>query len=267
MQEKLFIKNNRGLKLAAILHRPESKSRQKFPAVIVLHGFTGYKEEEHVAGLSSDLEKNGFVAIRFDASGFGESEGTLSQDYLFSNYLQDTECVYKFLRSQEYIDKNRIGVVGHSWGGKMCVIFGAKHSELRAIVPIQAPNKLRYSNGTKALIAIWKDKYWREKVSSKYGKIRVPFGIITDDDKFDTVNAAREIKSPILFILGKKDDVIPQKDIRMAFQMVSGPKRLWEADVGHYYKKYSDEIKIINFEVVKFFKENLKEKKGESVHT
>lgn len=264
MQEKIFIKNNHGLKLAAVLHVPGKHKPpfwmfwKKFPAVMIFHGFTGYKEEPNLETLAHDLEKNGFVVIRFDASGFGESEGTLSQDYLFSNYVADAECIYKYLKHLCFVDKNKIGVAGHSWGGKMCVIFGAHHPEIKAFVPIQAPINLRSSSGMRALIIAWQDKGWREKVSSKYGKIRIPFQIIRDDDKFDTIAAVQKIKSPIFFILGQRDNVVSPGETRKIFEKANEPKKLWEvAGIGHDYKNHPEQIDMVNREVMKFLRENL----------
>lgn len=48
MEEKIFIKNSKGLKLASIIHYPDGE--KQYPAIIILHGFTGYKEEAHLEG-------------------------------------------------------------------------------------------------------------------------------------------------------------------------------------------------------------------------
>jgi hypothetical protein len=262
MQEKIFITNSHGLKLAAILHKPEDfKIGQKYPTVIVLHGFTGYKEEPNIETLANDLENNGFVAICFDASGFGESDGTLSADYRFSNYLQDTECIYEYLKNLPFVDKNRIGIAGHSWGVKMCVIFGAKHPQIKAIVPIAAVEKLTRSNWLSAFMQVWRDTGWYKLVSSKYGSLNMPFVVVQDDEKWDTWEEVKKIHSAIFIIIGKNDDTVAPVDTRKIFENANEPKKLWEVEgVGHDYKKYPEQIQMINREVVKFFKENLMKK-------
>ena len=87
MQEKVFIKNSKGLKLASIIRYP-GKDRQ-YPTIMILHGFTGYKEEAHFEELERILVKNGFAVIRFDASGSGNSGGSFEKDYSMSNFLKD----------------------------------------------------------------------------------------------------------------------------------------------------------------------------------
>ena len=89
MEEKIFIDNSNGLKLSLIISYPD-KNKQ-YPAILILGGFVGYKEEAHVKELAGALMQNGFAAIRFDCSGFGESDGIFEKDYLMSNYLKDIE--------------------------------------------------------------------------------------------------------------------------------------------------------------------------------
>ncbi len=259
MQEKISIKNSRGLKLAAILHKPAGfRKDQKYPAVIVLHGFTGYKEEEHIAGLASDLEKNGFVAIRFDTVGFGESEGTLVNHHRFSNYLQDTEDIFKYLKKFGFVDKNRIGITGQSWGGKMAVIFAAHHPEVKAVVSISAAISLRKSNWLGAFMQAWKQKGYFERISSKYGPIKIPYEVVLDDEKFDPVKDIALIKCPLLVVLGLEDDTVLPKDTRAIYEAANEPKKMIEIKgMNHDYKKYPDQVALVNREVVKFFTENL----------
>lgn len=126
MQKKEFIPNKNGLKLAAILHKPDSSGI--FPAVILLHGFSGDKEEGHIKQLAVDLAKNDFVAIRFDASGYAESEGKTEEDYRLTNYFSDTKSVYKYLKNLPYVDKDRIGIFGHSVGAMLVIALWSKAS-------------------------------------------------------------------------------------------------------------------------------------------
>ncbi len=89
MQQKITIKNNRNLLLSALVDRPQKKG--VFPTIMFLHGFKGYKEEASYVDLAERLLEHDIASVRFDASGFGDSEGTLEDDYRFSNYIDDTD--------------------------------------------------------------------------------------------------------------------------------------------------------------------------------
>ncbi|MBI1863087.1 alpha/beta fold hydrolase [Candidatus Microgenomates bacterium] len=140
MEETVSVINNRDLKLAAIFHYPGKTIA--YPAVIVLHGFTGSKEEEHIAALCRDLHKKNICAIRFDMSGLGESEGTLENDYRLSHYIDDIDAIYQELRKQYFIDSANIGIVGHSMGGKAALLYAARNPQIRSVCAISAPAQM-----------------------------------------------------------------------------------------------------------------------------
>jgi pimeloyl-ACP methyl ester carboxylesterase len=73
MQQKVHFPSGE-LTLAGILHVPEGLAPdERRPAIIVLHGFGGNKEgTSHVAECEL-YESLGYVALRFDMRGCGES--------------------------------------------------------------------------------------------------------------------------------------------------------------------------------------------------
>jgi dienelactone hydrolase len=92
VEETISILNNKKHMLAALIHKPAKKG--KFPAVILLPGFRRTKDDVLIKQLAIKLANSNIVAIRFDPSGFGESEGEIERDYRLSNYFSDTESVY-----------------------------------------------------------------------------------------------------------------------------------------------------------------------------
>src|SRR3972149_8142301 len=110
MLRNIFIHNQNGLRLAAVIEAVGWQHKQPF--VMLLPGFKGYKEEETYTTLAKALLKKGIGSVRFETAGFGESEGTLEKDYRFSNYVVDTETVYTYLQQQTYVDTDRFGVCG-----------------------------------------------------------------------------------------------------------------------------------------------------------
>ena len=63
-----------GLKLAGVVHRPDDmKPGEKRPAFLVLHGFGTSKNGGTPIIISEMLESWGYVALRFDYRGCGDS--------------------------------------------------------------------------------------------------------------------------------------------------------------------------------------------------
>lgn len=254
MGEEVFIQNQKGQKLAAIIHKPQGK--EKFPSIILLHGFTGYKEEKHIETLAKDLADNGYVAIRFDASGFGESGGTTEEDFRFSNYLKDTAGIFEFLKSQNFVDKERIGIWGHSMGGMLSIIYAANKPEVKAVCSVSAPTLMGTSDWLGSTLDEWRITGWFNKVSSRGGEqLRIPYAFIEDAQKYNVLDYVTQVKQPILIILGKDDDVVRPDDTRTIFDKANEPKKLIEIEnMDHDYKNHPELIRKVNKVVIDFFK-------------
>jgi len=254
MQEKVFIQNPKGLKLASIIRYP-GKDRQ-CPAVMILHGFMGYKEEAHFEELEEILVKNGFAVIRFDASGSGDSEGSFEKDYSMSNFLKDINSVYNYLQKLEFVNKDKIGIVGHSMGGLLSIIFASLHPEIYACVAISSPVILTETDWIKGTIERWEELGWLyKKISRKDSNVRIPFSFITDANKFDALSYIKKLRCPFLTVLGLSDDVVSPGDSRRIFQAANGPRELIEIEgMNHDYKQRPEIVRKVNIKVLDFLK-------------
>lgn len=255
---RIHIKNKKGLLLAGVLHLPARKG--KHPAVINLHGFTGHKEEENNVSLARELSEKGFVVVRFDCSGSGESEGTVKDDYRITHYLSDIDCMYDFLRHHPSVDAVRIGVWGHSMGAMLAVIWGSKHPELKAICAVSPPKELGTTDWLAQFLDDWKKTGWFTKVStSGHGVMRVPWAFMEDAANYNALEYAGKVRSPLLVILGLAEDTVPPEHTREIFRKAHEPKKLVEIPgMSHDYKKFPKYIRQVNDTVIPFFEKYLK---------
>ncbi|MDO8582926.1 MAG: alpha/beta fold hydrolase [bacterium] len=256
MEEKVFILNKKNQKLAAVIHRPQTQG--KFPAVILLHGFTGNKEEQHIKQLAIDLARNNFVAIRFDASGYGESEGTTEKDYRLTNYFNDAESVYEYLKNLAYVDKDHIGLFGHSVGAMLTILFAAKHPEVIALAPVSPPYQLETHYRLRGIWKNWKDTGYVEKKERNGRMVKIPYAYLEDAKQYNALDEVSKIKNPILFILGTKDiNVIPEETEKL-YEKANQPKELFVVDgMDHFYKNFPDKLTIVNKKILEFYKKYL----------
>ena len=252
------ITNKKGLHLAGVIHVPLGKG--KCPTVINLHGFTGYKEEENNVSLANNLAAHGFVVIRFDASGDGESGGTLADDYRMTNYLSDIDAVYEFIRHHPRVDANNIGVWGHSMGAMLAIIWGSKHPELKAICSVSPPVQTGTTDWLRPLLNEWKKTGWFTKVSmSGRGESRVPWAFMEDAGKYNTLDYVEDERSPLMIVLGLAEDTVPPEHTREIFRKAHKPKTLVEVEgMSHDYKKVPKHLRLVNSKVIPFFEKYLK---------
>lgn len=132
MKEKILFKN-KALKMAGELHLPKNMNRmEKHPAVVVVHPGGGVKEQ--VAGLyAQKLAENGFIALAFDATHQGESEGEPRFLEDPNIRVEDIRSAVDFLAIQPYVDAARIGALGICAGGGYAVSAAQTEERIKAV--------------------------------------------------------------------------------------------------------------------------------------
>jgi dienelactone hydrolase len=258
MQEKVSIKNQRGLNLATVVHMPDGAVAGKFPAMILLHGFTGYKEEEHIVSLADELVQKGIMAIRFDASGFGESEGTIERDFRLSNYIQDADAVYQYVVSRPDVDARRIGIWGHSMGGMVAVITAAAHPAIKLACVISSPSRMGSSDKLSKAMPEWKRTGWYERESPRFGTLRIPYAFMEDAQKWNMFEYVPKVKAPLLVVWGTKDVNVRPEQTKEIFERAHQPKEAIEIPgMDHYYKNNKVILSQVNGAVAEFITKNM----------
>jgi len=122
-----------GIRLNAKLDLPE-KGEGKRPLVIIIHGFTGHMEENHLVALVRALNEAGFASLRVDMYGHGGSDGAF-HDHTLYKWLTNAMTVIDYARGLDFVSD--IYLCGHSQGGLTAILAGAlKHEFIKGIIPI-----------------------------------------------------------------------------------------------------------------------------------
>ena len=113
---KVTFRNRYGITLAADLYAPKN-SNGKLPAIAVSWPFGAVKEQ--ASGLYAQaMAARGFLTVAFDPSYTGESGG--QPRYMASPDIntEDFQAAVDFLSVQEFVDPEKIGIIGIcGWGG------------------------------------------------------------------------------------------------------------------------------------------------------
>lgn len=135
MEERISFESD-GRQLSGILHTPDDmKPREKRPAFLVLHGFGTNKEGTSPAAAAKILCELGYVALRFDMRGCGESEGEPAW-ILCMDQVEDTKNAVTYTQSLKQVDAKRIGVIGHSFGAAVAAFTGGVDDRLGAVISV-----------------------------------------------------------------------------------------------------------------------------------
>ena len=114
--KKVTFKNRYGITLVGDLYLPKKRTG-KLPAIAISGPYGAVKEQS--SGLHAQtLAERGFVSLAFDGSFTGESGGEVRDISSPDINTEDFSAAVDFLGVQDFVDKDKIGILGIcGWGG------------------------------------------------------------------------------------------------------------------------------------------------------
>ncbi len=110
-----------------------------FPVVVLISGSGPQNRDEEILGhkpflvISDYLTRNGIAVLRYDDRGVGQSTG----DFLTAtsvDFATDVESAVAYLKTRKEINKQKIGLIGHSEGGIIAPMVASKSKDIQFIV-------------------------------------------------------------------------------------------------------------------------------------
>jgi dipeptidyl aminopeptidase/acylaminoacyl peptidase len=125
-----------GLKIYALLTVPqEAKSPDGFPVIIFNHGYIPpdqYRTTERYVAYVDAFARNGYMVVKSDYRGHGDSEGQTESAYGSPGYVIDVLNALASARRYPEADPKRVGMWGHSMGGYITLRVMVAHQNIRA---------------------------------------------------------------------------------------------------------------------------------------
>jgi|KBSSwiStaDraftv2_1062776.scaffolds.fasta_scaffold57083_4 pimeloyl-ACP methyl ester carboxylesterase len=133
-----------GFSLVGTISRPTQEAAVKLPAVVLVGG-SGPTDRDGMAygipilgEIAGALADAGFLVVRYDKRGIGQSGGRAESASL-TDYAEDVIAAVKMLAARKDVDPKRIAVIGHSEGGSVAMIAGAKDKRIAAVGLLATP--------------------------------------------------------------------------------------------------------------------------------
>src|SRR5258707_11316700 len=134
MPEQAVTFPSAGLKLSGVVHVPRGlKPSERRGAFLVLHGFGSNKTSSNTMAPTKVLSDLGYVVLRFDMRGCGDSEGEFGR-VICLEQVEDTRNALTFVAQHPAVNPARIGLIGSSFGGAGAVYTGGVHQRVAAVI-------------------------------------------------------------------------------------------------------------------------------------
>lgn len=134
MNEKNISFTSQGLRLAGVVRWPAGmQSNERRPALVVLHGFGSNKSAENVLGPCAEIEAMGYITLRFDMPGCGDSEGPRGH-LICMEQVQATLDAVGFMTGEPTVQTDAIGLIGSSFGAAVAIYAGAINPRVAGVI-------------------------------------------------------------------------------------------------------------------------------------
>jgi pimeloyl-ACP methyl ester carboxylesterase len=234
-----------GFNLAGTLSKPPmtpppvAGKPARLPAVVLVAGSGAVDRDENVAGipifaqLAASLSDAGYLVLRYDKRGVGQSGGR-TESATLSDFADDVRAAVKFLQGRKDVDGDRIALVGHSEGGAVALLAGQREKKVAALVLAACPG----TTGAELVLEQQKHLLERAKASAaeQESKIalqkkiqqavltgagweEVPVDLRKQADsvwfksflEFDPTKVMTKVGQPVLVVQGELDSQVPPR--------------------------------------------------------
>ena len=240
-----------GQKVIGTLNIPDGVSKP--PVVLLLHGFTGSRNELEIPavkeGIFSRAAKawadKGVASLRIDFRGNGESEGKF-QDMTMEGLIADAEAALDYLAASPEVDKDKMAIVGWSMGGAVGASVAGRTEHDLDSVALWAPgtnmgSALALLVGVDSMKAGLAAKDTPATLKLPWGaEVKLKAGFFESMYRIDPVAEIAGYDGPLLVAVGSKDDVVyPQPASgQVLLDYHEGPEELWVKPMDHVFNAF-----------------------------
>ena len=234
---KEFFIDSDGTRLHAKLDRPEGA--EKGPLCILIHGFTGHMEEDHIKAAQKAMNDAGVSVLRVEMYGHGGSDGEF-KDHTLHKWVTNALAAVKYAKSLDFVTD--LYLSGHSQGGLLTMLVGGMcPDDFKALLPLSPAwmipeiaregNVLGTSFDPKHIPDMITSGSW--ELSGDY--IRVAQTIHVEDE-------IERFEGPVLIIHGDADETVPFSYAEKAAKLYKNAELVPIHGDDHCFTKHLNEM-------------------------
>jgi dipeptidyl aminopeptidase/acylaminoacyl peptidase len=221
-----------GLTVHGYLSFPVGVDRKDLPAVLNVHGGPWARDTWGYDPEAQWFANRGYVCVQINfrgSTGYGKAFGNAGNKQWAKAMHTDLLDAVEHLVGQGWVDRNRVGIYGGSYGGYAALVGAAFTPDVfRCAVDLVGP-----SNLLTLLTSI--PEYWKPQIAFMYSRVGNPE---TEKDflwEASPLSRVDDIRIPILVAQGKNDPRVKEAE---AEQIVGA---LIDKGIDHEYLLFEDE--------------------------
>ncbi len=245
-----------GLEINGFLYIPKGmKPDGTNPAIVWPHGGPEWQEKNLFNKYFQILTNRGYIVIAPNfrgSTGYGKTFQSMIYKDWGGNEFKDVIGAYNYLLETGYVDKNKIAVVGGSFGGFMTLTCVTKAPELwKCAIDIFGPsNLITFCNSI--------PEHWKPGVVELVGDVEKDKDFLMERSP---INYIDNITAPMLIIQGKNDPRVVKAESDQMVEKLRGSNKEVDykvlEDEGHGFSKVSNQILVWNM-ICDFLEKHLK---------
>ncbi len=233
-----------GLEIPSILYKPHGASAENpVPGLVLVHGGPGGQTRTGYRAMVQHLVNHGYAILGANnrgSSGYGKTFYHMDDKRHGEEDLQDIVYGRRYLESLDWIDGDRVGVIGGSYGGYMVAAALAFEPEVFDV----GINIFGVTNWVRTLQSI--PPWWEAQKESLYDELGNP---ATDAERHRRISPlfhAANIVKPTLVVQGANDPRVLQvesDELVAAIQANEVPvEYIVFPDEGHGFRKRVNQV-------------------------
>ena len=251
----IFYKSFDGLKIHSLFFIPKGmKKDKKNPAIIWPHGGPEWQEIHNFNKYIQVMTNAGFIVLAPNyrgSIGYGKKFQKMIYKDWGGDEFKDILSSVEYLKKSGYVDKDKIAIVGGSFGGFMVLTCITKAPDIwKCAVDIFGPSNLfTFLNSV--------PEHWRKGTDKLVGNPKIDKEMLFERSP---INFVHKIKCPLLVIQGKYDPRVVEDESTQIVEKLKKMNKPVEyillKDEGHGFSKVYNQIKVFK-EKIKFLEKNL----------
>ncbi len=249
MEHLIHFNNHFGEKLTGTLHMPIRPSGH---AVVFGHCFTCTRHTSILRHICSELTEEGFMALRFDFSGNGQSEGDFAES-TYSKQISEMTTAIALLSKK---GASWIGLAGHSLGAAIALLTAAQQQAVKTVCilagRLSGLNAMYFLSQTQRREL---QNTGRVLFSSRGRSLQLPKDFFADAEQYNLPEVVTSIQIPLLVVHGDNDEIIPVHEAYQAQELNPANTKLAVIPQADHMFSRKEHRKQVSKLVVEWFKE------------